>query len=203
MVRIKIILFCLCLVFMISFAACAPNEPILPSQAIERIRMTHGYVLAPTYLPKGFEFVPLNDSSLQIIETTPLSSRMYIYQKRVSKDDTAEIVMSYPSYVGKYSSLEERLGLEAPEDAISEIDINGITAYMFRGSWSVNTLRQIAQGELPDSPKWDYDGNISIRFAIDVPDNERVWVTVGTVSPTDEVNDKDLIRIAKSVVVIE
>jgi hypothetical protein len=201
--RLKIIFVCLCPVFIIFFAACSSGEPALPPEAIERIRMTQGYVLAPTYLPKGFEFVPLSDSPLHITETTPFSSGMYVYQKHVSKDATAEIVMSYPSYTGKYSSLEERLGLEAPADGISEIDINGLTAYLFHGNWSTDTLRQIARAELPINPEWDYDGTISIRFAIDVPDNDRVWVDLRTVLPTDEVTDKDLVSIARSVVVVE
>lgn len=194
---------CLCFVTMISLTACTPSEPALPSEAIKNIKARLGYVLAPTYLPKGFEFIPLSDSSLNIIETTPLSSSKYVYEKRISKDDTVEIFMSYPSYEGKYSSFEERSGLEAPIDAISEIDINGITAYLFHGRWSDETLKRVARAELPINPEWYYEGGISIRFAIDLSDNEKVWVTVATVSPTDKVTNKDLIKIAKSVVVIE
>ena len=200
---LRIVFVCLSLVFMISLAACASGEPALPAEAIEKIKARLGYALAPAYLPEGFEFVPLSDSSLNIIETIPLSSSKYVYQKRISKDDTAEIFMSYPSYAGKYSSLEEKLKLEAPADAISEININGVTAYLFQGSWSIDTIGRIARAEVPINPEWDYEGNSSVRFAIDVPDNERVWVVVTTIIPTDEVSEKDLIRIARSVVVIE
>ena len=201
--RIRIVLVCLSLVFVISLVACTSGEPALPAEAIKKIEARLGYTLAPTYLPDGFEFVPLGDSSLNVIETIPLSSSKYVYQKRVSKDDTAEIFMSYPSYEGKYSSFEERIGLEVPVDAISEININGVTAYLFHGNWSMDTLGRIARVEVPINPEWDYEGNSSIRFAIDVPDNERVWVVVTTIIPTDEVSEKDLVRIARSVVVIE
>jgi hypothetical protein len=194
---------CLSLVSVICLTACAPGEPVLPSEAIEKIKARLGYALAPTYLPEGFEYDPgIGDpGTVSIVVSTSIARQMY--KKEVTGEETIYLAMNYPSTSPTTTSFEERIGAEVPEDAISEIDINGMTAYLYNGSWSADTLRRIARVELPINPEWDYDGGTSIRFAIDVPDNERVWVDVRTVLPTDEVTDKDLIRIARSVIVVE
>lgn len=95
------------------------------------------------------------------------------------------------------------LDLVPPKDAISEININNATGYLFHGGWSEDTLERIQGLELPINPEWDYEGNISIQFVVDTVEYGKVWVLLRTVSPTDEISEKELIKIAKSVAVVE
>ena len=197
--RVALCFFFVCATFL---AACA-GEPILEPGHAEKIKEVLGYALAPTYLPKGFKYDPGIDNCDPVSIIGDTSTVTQMYTKAVLGKQSVWIGMMYPSIAGKSNFTMETLGLEVPEDAISEMDINGITAYLFHGNWSNDTINQIARAEVPDNPKWDYNNIISIRFAIDVPDYGRVWVSLRTVMPTDEVNDKDLVRIARSVVVLK
>ncbi len=202
MFRLRIVISCLLLIFIVPLLACAFSEPVLPSEAAEKIKEKLGYALAPTYLPEGFEYAPGVENPRSDLNSTARETYQ-VYYKVVSLEEAAILAIIYPFDVPESASIEEKFGLEVPEDAVKEIDINGIPAHLQHGSWSNDTLKRIARLELPINPEWDYDGAISIRFAINVPDKGRIWVCISTVFPTDEVTDRDLIRIARSVVVVE
>lgn len=201
MFKLKVVLcfFTVCIVFL---CACT-SEPMLPSEVIENVTLMNGYILAPTYLPKGFEYIPVSDSVIPIIETDNSTIIKLAFRKTDLEKGTAEIFMMFPYYEGKYSPFEERLGLIVPEEAVSEIIINRTTAYLFQGNWSDDTLHRLVQAEVLLNPEWDYNSNISIRFAVDVPDYGQIWVLLTTIIPTDIVGGDDLIKIARSVVVIQ
>jgi hypothetical protein len=99
--------------------------------------------------------------------------------------------------------LQEIVDLTPPEDAITETEINGNTAYLYQGGWSEETIRRIAKLEEPIDPEWDYEGKISIRFTIDIPDKGNIWISIGTIFSVEDITQKDLIKIAESVTVIE
>ena len=114
------------------------------------------------------------------------------------------LALTYPGTYGKSSPIMEQLGVIAPEDAISEILMNGETVFLFHGSWTEETLERIAHLTMPINPEWDYESNhISIKFTFSIPNGERIWIRLGTVFPNDEVTEKDIIRIARSVVVVD
>jgi hypothetical protein len=200
----KVISFiCLFILCVTSFSGCAPAEPLLPEETITQIKGRLGYALAPTWIPDGFEFeseIASPDSSVGIAGTTQA------YLAYDNKDVVGEmdlLLMIYPAPASVDSSFMEQIGVIKPEDAVSEIKINGDTAYLTRGGWTDETLRRISRIELPINPEWDYAGGYSIRFTIEVPDNERVWVRLFTLRPTDRINEQDIVKIARSFVVIE
>ncbi len=203
MSRLRTAFICTYLVLITSFFACAPGEPVLPSDAVEKIKVYLGYALAPTYLPGGFEYDEGIDNPNPVSKAMNISRAHLMYSKKVFGEETAYLAMIYPSTAPETTSFEERIGAIVPEDAVSEIDINGATAYLTRGNWTQETLNRIARVELPINPEWDYEGGFTVRFTIEVPDNDRVWVILTTLRPTDEVSDKDIIRIARSVMVVE
>ncbi|MFC2070266.1 hypothetical protein ACFLTB_03765 [Chloroflexota bacterium] len=205
MSRLRTAFVCICLIFITSLFACAPGEPMIPPDEAVIIKENLGYALAPTWMPEGFEYAgPFTGGT---VSDRAFTKQVIFqnYSKIVSMEETAGsgLFMIYPLHADTSDSVEKRLGLEAPEDAISEIDINGTTAYLSHGSWSNETMRRVAQLVLPLNPEWDYDNGTSIRFTIDVPDEDRVWVSISTIFSIGYVTDKDLIRIARSVVVVE
>ena len=211
MFKLRSISIYLCLILSIFITACAPAEPVLPPDAVEKAKNVLGYALAPTYLPKEFDFLKTMPTIVAGNPPPSVGQRTttitQVYEKDVFGEIIVYISMSYPTDAGKTdSSFMEHiglLGLQVPEDAISEISINDMTAYLYHGCWSTDTLNRIARLELPINPEWDYDNYVSIRFAIDLPDNEIVWVRLATMRPTDKVDADDLIKIASSVVVVE
>jgi len=218
----KILLIFLFSVIGLSLFACSKAEsilppdsgdPILPSEIAQKIQSNIGYAIAPTWMLEGFEFRdPSIDDSLSY---QPYSGqRIYQLYEVELTEEVIGLIMSYPYSVpiSVSFSVEDRLGIERPHDELSEVKINDNKAYLVKGTWTDETAIKIGRLEKPDNPEWDYEKCIAIMFTIEVPDGERVGVriSVNTVFPlgadvdiTDRVSDDDLIRIAKSVVVID
>ncbi len=203
MLKLKIIAACLCLALAMPFTACTPDRPFLSSEAVQKTRLALGYALAPTYLPDGFDYAgDIGNTGSPPLNAISRLRVQQVYLKEVPGGRTAYLLLIYPLPAPVVDSYDEQSGLETPQNAISLVQINGQTAYVIDGSWSAETLKSITQGEEIIDPEWDYDGNISIRFAVEVHGRDRVWLTASTVFPTDEVTSEDLIKIARSVVVV-
>ena len=189
--------------------ACTPREPVISPDFAEEIKEALGYALAPTYLPEGFELTKDGDRVDPILIWGETGHFNLMYTK-YSPSQGATLVLSYPETYGESNPVMERLGVTVPEDAISEIRINGETAFLFHGNWTLETLVRISQLITPLNPEWDYESNhISIRFAFSIPGGEMIWVWLGTLWPGDEVTtgdevtEQDIIRIVESVVVVD
>ena len=191
----------LCLIAAITLSSCTPSEPILPSDTAEKVKEALGYALAPTYLPRGFELERGVGDVSPILTVGAISTAHLLYTK--SFPEKVSLALSYPESYGLSDPLMERIGLKIPEDAVSEIRINNELAYLFHGSWSADTLEQVGQAVVPDNPKWEYSHQVSIKFAFAMPNGERTWVRLGTIWPTEEITEKDIVRIAESIVVVE
>ena len=189
--------------------ACTPREPVISPDFAEEIKEALGYALAPTYLPEGFELTKDEDRVAPILIKGETGHVNLMYTKYYPSRG-ATLVLSYPETYGKSNPAMERLGLIVPEDAISEIRINGEAAFLFHGYWTLETLRRIIRLTTPLNPEWDYEnGHISVRFAFSIPSGEMIWVWLGTlwlgdeIAPGDEITEKEIIRIAESVVVVD
>lgn len=203
MKKLLTVLTCLFVVATISISGCSEKEPILPDDVSEKIIDNFGYALAPAWLPKGFEYAgPFPDN---IVADKAFTGKMMLqsYGRDASAAIGNSLVMSYPTTDIIPSAFQEMVGLIPPEDAITEIELNGNTAYFYRGNWSEETLGRVAKLEEPFDPKWDYERSIAIRFTINVPDEGSIWVSISTIFSVDDITQKDLIKIAKSVTVIE
>jgi hypothetical protein len=183
-------------------SGCSEREPILPDDVAEKIQDNLGYALAPAWLPEGYDYAGPFPNMITIDRAFTGNPMMQSYGK---DDATIEdiLFMSYPLESPIPLGLQEIVDLTSPEDAITETEINGNTAYLYQGGWSEETIRRIAKLEEPIDPEWDYEGKISIRFTIDIPDKGNIWISIGTIFSVEDITQKDLIKIAESVTVIE
>ncbi len=182
---------------------CTP-APILSDDAARQIKDALGYVLAPTWLPKGFAPAKAIDGASYVMSVGPKMAGVPYSQETSDRQFPSSLHLSYPESYGKSSPLAERLGLNVPEDAVSETSINGETAYLFHGRWTEETLERLTRLDMSVAPEWGYDnGHVSLRFTFVIPTGERIWVILATVFPTDQVTEHDIVRIAESIVVVD
>ena len=193
------------LVIALIISGCSEQEPILPSDVSEKIINNLGYALAPTWLPQEYEYAGPFLNSITSDRAFTGETILQSYGNYASAGIEDSLVMSYPypTLDTIPSPLLEITGLIPPEDAITETEINGNTAYLYRGSWSDETRRRVAKLEEPIDPEWDYDRSISIRFTVDVPDKGSIRVSISTIFPVNDITQKDLLKIAESVTVIK
>lgn len=176
-----------------------------------------GYSLAPSYLPEDFEFLRY-DVLLDEMYTikpgdqvaTPLE-RLYasVDYRRFKNNAYHHIFIMYPqsfSPSGEDNFLPERFGpdWQRPEDTISEVKVNGETAYLVRGSWSGETLWALATSDPKIletiSPDWDYDIYLSLYFDFELSQDETISVMIQAVFyPADWITAKELVKIAESI----
>ena len=201
--RLGVLLICLWLSIAVGLSACAPREPVLSPDIAQEIKEALGYALAPTYLPKGFEPTKAVEGASPVL-TVGETVSVHLMYTEYSPGQGPTLALTYPRTYGISSPMMEQLGLIVPEDAVSDIHINGETAFLFHGSWTEETLDRIARLIMPPNPEWDYESSrISVTFAFAIPNGERIWVKLGTVFPNDEVTEKAIVRIAKSVVLVD
>lgn len=192
----------------ISVSGCSEKEPILPDEVAREIKNNLGYALAPAWLPKGYEYCgPYYTNKIVADRASTLKAMqqpvLICYGKDASRAIGNSMIMSYPTEDTIPSVFQEMVDLIPPEDAITETEINGNTAYLYQGNWSEETLGRVAKLEEPFDPEWDYDRSIAIRFLIDVPGEGNIWVSISTIFSVEDITQKDLVKIAKSVTVID
>ena len=190
-------------VLTILISGCSEREPILPDDVAEKIKENLGYALAPTWLPEGYEYAGPFPNSIMANRAFSSKPMLQGYGKNASAGIGDSLIMSYPTEDTIPSAFQEMIGLIPPEDAITETEIDGNAAYFYQGNWSEETLKRVAKLEEPIDPDWDYERNISIRFTIDVPDEGNIWVSISTIFYVEDITQKDLVKIAESIIVIE
>ena len=100
----------------------------------------------------------------------------------------------------------EKLGLEwqRPDDAVLEVEVNGKTAHLFQGNWSLESFSHLIK---PDTeflatytPVWDYDLCLLLFFDFELSSGETVGVIIGDSIHTSEgVTPDEMIKIAESI----
>ncbi len=166
------------------------QAPILPSDRAREIRAELGYAFAPTYLPDGFKFDEGMDGGTRYFNVSEedIPFRVTIMYSSDGSGGNQFLGLIYPT---KYQELD-LLGRVPPEDAVSEFNVQGETAYFVRGSWSSDAL-------------WNYDTVMSLYFRVTVPTGETVGVMLTTagVNPTKWISAKEMVKVAESVQVVE
>lgn len=81
----------------------------------------------------------------------------------------------------------QSLGVERPEDAVSEVDVNGEKAYLIHGQFS------------QDLTEWDYDVYLSLYFEFNVSHDEKVGVMLRALLPSEWITAGEMIKIAESI----
>jgi len=175
-------------------AGCISGQSEFPAE-LREVHDTLGYAVAPTYLPDGFTYQSWDQAGPLIATLT--------YQGA-----NHQLFVFYPleySATGMSGPLWERLGLDwsRPVDAVSQVKVNGQTAYLVRGRWSAETLRLLERLD-PDllskhTPVWDYKFTLSLYFEHTLSDGSPVGVRLDALmEPADWITPAELIKIAES-----
>ena len=189
--------------------ACSPSLTLVPLPELDDVKEALGYSLAPTQLPEGFEF-----SNFQLLESPKLPAPVFdeftasVIYSRFKDYAYHSILITYPQSFSPLVSdnfIFEYLGLDwqRPDDAVSEVKLNGETAYLVRGSWSAETLDKLAHLD-PDlteyTPGWDYDMYLSLYFDFELSTDEIVGVMIrALLYPTEWITEKEMLKIAESI----
>jgi hypothetical protein len=182
---------------MLLSGACGASLVPVPLPELDEVIDALGYGLAPTRLPEGFEF-----HLYEVIEfDKPTANVVY-------RELNHHVFIMYPRRLppsGKENPLFELLGLDwqRPDDAVSEVKVNGETAYLVRGSWSAETLGKLINPD-PEllaeyTPEWDYDMYLTLYFDFELSPDERIGVMIQAVFLSSEwITAKEMVRIAES-----
>jgi hypothetical protein len=111
---------------------------------------------------------------------------------------------SFPSLVGD-DFLLESLGIEwrRPDDAVSEVKVNGKAAYIVRGSWSAESLQYLTNLDIEFlatyTPSWDYDMYLSLFFDFELSQDETVGVMMrAMLYPNEWITSNEMVKSAES-----
>ena len=92
----------------------------------------------------------------------------------------------------------QTIDISRPEDAVSEVDLNGQTAYLMRGGWSDATIIA-GPGIPPEQAKWDYDKSTTLFFDCQIPQVGTVGIAVQALNNAPEwLSGTEMIKIALS-----
>jgi hypothetical protein len=198
--RLIIIFIFLCILLV--EAGCSP-QPILPDDVALELHKSLGYALAPTYLPRGFEYDMGMDEARYVLGNPPFAHLVYSSYQHGMKNRS--LGMSYPvNFSLEENSVAERLGLEIPEETLTEVRVQGKTAYLVRGTWSAETMHRFFQLIEPIDAEWDYRSRLSVYFSIDLPTGESTPVMLyAELFPSGWITEEELLRIAESVRIVE
>lgn len=189
-------------------AACSHALVSVQPPSLDDVTEELGYSLAPTILPKDFEFdrYEVGDSGSEIITT--------IAYKRIQNTEYQQIIFMYPvnlpSYTNDVITLENLvLEWQAPDDVSVKVEVNGKESYIVYGGWSDKSLRElIVNKEIPNPgflatyvPEWDYYAHNNIFFDHELPSGEIVSMMIRALSnPSGWITNEELVAIAESIV---
>jgi hypothetical protein len=157
-----------------------------------------GYSLAPACMPEEFEF-HLYEVVLERDEPTA-----WVVYRELNHHIFIMYPQSFPSSVSD-DFLLESLGIEwcRPDDAVSEVKVNGKAAYIVRGSWSAESLQKLGNPD-PEAlatytPGWDYDMYLSLFFDFELSQDEMVGVMMrAMLYPNEWITSNEMVKIAES-----
>ncbi len=184
--------------------ACGTSLVPVPLPELDEVIEALGYGLAPTRLPEGFEFHPYEvleygkPDEVMALDKPPAQ---IVYRKL-----NHHIFIVYPRRMpssGGDNFLFERLGLDLqrPEDAVSDVKVNGEAAHLVRGEWSADTLNRIMKLEDfdPSDAEWDYDIYLTLYFDFELSPDERIGVMIQALFyPAEWITEKEMVKIAES-----
>ena len=191
------------ILIIILVVGCQP-VPALSEQETINIEHTLGYVIAPTWLPEGFEF---SHTVMDSNDVTDYSAM--INYRNLDKNLHMMYPSELPSSLGMSEWLSENLGLDwqAPEDAVFKVEIKGEEAYLQIGIWSEEVLNAIAKPDMDKlktmTPEWDYDIFKRLFFKFKLSDGQAVDVVLLAVFDPDWITADEMLKIADSCVQVE
>lgn len=206
---VKTLVLVLLVIPLLLVGACTTSLVPVPPPNLDGVEEALGYSLAPTHLPEGFEFDQYQllgfTESIVSPMLVPFASVMYKRYKDYAYHNVfIQYPLSFPPSVSE-DFLLESLGLEwqRPEDAVTEVKVNGEMAYLVRGSWSAESLQKLGNPD-PEflatyTPSWDYEMYFSLYFDFELSPDETVGVMVmALLYPSEWITAIELVKIAES-----
>lgn len=162
-----------------STAAPTPTSTPLPP-VLNGVMEGLGYVLIPEHLPAD---------DFQLFRAT-YDRDTYSADLRYATLADHQIWLSYPR------SLSLHAGAPRPDDAISQVEVHGKTAYLLRGAGV--SIRN-PDGTSAGMAKWDYDLMTFLFFDYRLSEDETVPVMLAAArEPREWISEAELIMIAES-----
>ncbi len=168
-----------------------------------------GYSLAPAQLPEGYEFEKYNLQGVDELAVSLMEelSAILVYEKH-ENNATNKFTIHYPADFPSSENDDlvlEKLGLEwqRPDDAVLEVEVNGKTAHLFQGFWSLESSSHLIKPDMDFlatyTPEWDYDLYFSLFFEFELSSGETVGVMISdSIHINEKVTQEELIKIAES-----
>jgi len=136
----------LLVVILLLTGACGTSLIQVPPPELDGVTEVLGYSLAPTSMPEGFEFHQYEvleygkPDEVMLLDKPPAQ----VVYRKLNHHIFIIYPQSFPSSVSD-DFLLESLGIEwrRPDDAVSEVKVNGKMAYLVRGSWSAESLQKL------------------------------------------------------------
>jgi hypothetical protein len=182
------------------------SEPIISKEEITSIKADLGYVIAPTWLPEGFE-------SMDLYEHMDENMTIRSFGELSYSDSQVVVFLRYPAdtpmSLGGSNPLFEALNLDwqAPEDAVEMVRVKSRDAYFIQGIWSTEVLKalnRLDEEKLHSmAPEWDYDFAKTVYFEFELSSKEVVNVSLAVMYRAELISREELIRIAESCVQVE
>ena len=181
-------------------SGCRPELTSVPLPQLNSVKQQLGYALAPELMPEGFEF-----QSYQI--SGPGDTIVTIAYTQSNHTILISYTREFPDWLDNSSlSFLHNLGLDwrRPEDAVSDVTVNGKPATLIRGMWDNDTLNLIARADFEalheHTPGWDYDTSWGLYFTYELSDSDPVDVVImGFFEPEEWITADEMVAIAESV----
>ncbi len=212
--KTKILALTLLCVIVTLGSSCSTKMVEVATPNLDGITEDLGYSLAPTQLPEGYELEQYGVDGIRepVVPSYPMPAAMLHYGKykdgKYKDYATHRFIIQYPPNLPPSISddfLLETLGIEwqRPDDAVSEVEVNGKTAYLVQGSWSAESLQHLIN---PDTeflatytPEWNYDWYFSLFFDFELSSGETVGVIIrDLLNSAERITPDEMIKIAES-----
>ena len=206
MTTMKAIVLALLATLLLLGTACGPALVAVTIPNLDDVTEALGYSLAPAYMPEGFEFdqYDVSGSGTRTIKPDDMvvmprgEPYAILFYDRYENYANHNILIQYPWSFSSSAGddiLLERLGIEwrRPDDAVSEVKVNGKAAYLVRGSWSAESLQTL------ENPEWDYDIYLSLYFDYKLSQDETVGVMMRAMFyPAEWITSNEMFKSAES-----
>ncbi len=196
------------LVILLLSIGCSASLVEVPLPELDGVTEALGYSLAPTRMPEDFEFGRYDVTGIGVDSIATISYRR-LHPEWDYDFSYQQILIMYPlSFSSSISDnpLLEGIGLkwQRPDDAVSEVRVNGEKAHLVYGSWSADSLMMWVNPDLEFlatyTPEWDYDMYLNLYYDYKLPSGETVGVMIRAIfDPSEGITEKEMVKIAESI----
>ena len=161
------------------------DSPGTSGSRLDEVKEGLGYAFIPEYL----------SGNLQVSKVSMSRGSARIFYG----DSGNTLIVAYPvPFSPEDTPFMREIGLIRPDDALSEVEVNGKTAYLMRGGWSEETINQ-GPGIDSEQAEWDYTRSLTLFFEASLTDETSVAAAIQALSdPSQWIAIPEMVKIAES-----